>query len=781
MNIPFLTVQYCKDNNIPCFTLDIEWDNTKNDKTLKTPQGWNKIDKPHIESGKHALGLLTGISFWVLDIDNIFESLPQNIQNLLFEKCNTIVKTRKGYHFYFKVCAVSNSLKTCSGTFFIDKKQSGADIRNKGGFIIAPPSIYCDNDMNVYKYKWVKGNLSTISTAPPEILDLLQDKDNQSVDYSHDTSSVTFDNNERDDNDIKQVLNGLAMTRVDNYSDWVTTGMALKNSGYDLTLWDEWSKLSSKYRPGICDKKWKSFIKKNNGVTTATLYQWLKQDNYPLFISLRSKNNLITDKLLSATNSGVAEAFYNINPDKYLVFDNEAYYLGDNNVWIKAKSVNNIPKIRITLQKDCLETLNTIEKNAREQNCSISETASQVSKFESSEKMKQIYRIKKKLESTSFLNSTVELLRDYYYKEGNPNDVFNSKINLFAFDNCVFDTDTLDFRNIQYDDYISVTCGYNYREATDDETELVVNFLKTIWPSNELLVYMLSAISSTFIGYNPDEFFHVLTGKGANGKSSIVDLCMKVFGKYAYDIPYTYITKKVEGISTPLPALVNAMYIRFLIVCEPDQNDCLQTPLIKKITGNDAFSGRTIYGEEQTFKPQYKLWICTNDIPKLSNYDQAIHRRMRIVPFSTRFCHNPKASNERLINVTLKKDIKTNDAWKYGFLNLLIEAFKRMNGQSLSMSKEVVEMTEKYMSKNNPVGFWLKTFYDITNKNDDKIPKCDLYEQFLKDIQTLDIDGFISQKKFTELLIDKNNIQEKTVRGKQYFWGLKRKVSEDKE
>lgn len=53
----------------------------------------------------------------------------------------------------------------------------------------------------------------------------------------------------------------------------------------------------------------------------------------------------MVDKLLSATNSGVAEAFYLMNPDKYMVFDSESYYLGNNNISQPAPQLPNIPLV----------------------------------------------------------------------------------------------------------------------------------------------------------------------------------------------------------------------------------------------------------------------------------------------------------------------------------------------------------------------------------------------------------------------------------------------------
>lgn len=59
---------------------------------------------------------------------------------------------------------------------------------------------------------------------------------------------------------LLEVLDNLHPEDTD-YSEWLQIGMALKLEGYSLTDWDSWSarETGSRYRPGNCEKKWKSF------------------------------------------------------------------------------------------------------------------------------------------------------------------------------------------------------------------------------------------------------------------------------------------------------------------------------------------------------------------------------------------------------------------------------------------------------------------------------------------------------------------------------------------
>ncbi|MGN0276777.1 MAG: AAA family ATPase [Hominisplanchenecus sp.] len=59
-----------------------------------------------------------------------------------------------------------------------------------------------------------------------------------------------------------------------NYQEWINVGMALKQEGYTVDVWDNWSKIdSSRYHSGECEKKWKSFSGSSSPVTGGTIVQ----------------------------------------------------------------------------------------------------------------------------------------------------------------------------------------------------------------------------------------------------------------------------------------------------------------------------------------------------------------------------------------------------------------------------------------------------------------------------------------------------------------------------
>ena len=56
---------------------------------------------------------------------------------------------------------------------------------------------------------------------------------------------------------MDNILSALRALEVASLSraDWIAVGMALKEEGYPCSVWDDWSRNDSRYKPGECEKK----------------------------------------------------------------------------------------------------------------------------------------------------------------------------------------------------------------------------------------------------------------------------------------------------------------------------------------------------------------------------------------------------------------------------------------------------------------------------------------------------------------------------------------------
>ena len=82
-----------------------------------------------------------------------------------------------------------------------------------------------------------------------------------------------------------------------SYDEWLKVGMALKHEGADVSTWDTWSSGGTKYKPGECDKKWKSF--QRDDVTGGTLMHIAREHGYiPDAGNDYDVHNLLLDEII---------------------------------------------------------------------------------------------------------------------------------------------------------------------------------------------------------------------------------------------------------------------------------------------------------------------------------------------------------------------------------------------------------------------------------------------------------------------------------------------------
>jgi P4 family phage/plasmid primase-like protien len=734
----------------------------------KRPGYWGHITrvnfKEHINKNHNGLALITGHTHIMIDVD-LKHNVPEDITNLLKANCKACERTPGGYHFYFKIDDRTEYLVNSSERYWNGVKIAGLDFRGKGGISYMSPTNYIGNDGDIKRYIWEIGNISTAEYIPDILFNAIQHPDNFTNSDLNLTTEEMIHNEEplSDDkwNEIVNLVEMLSGKRATDYTTWRDVIFALKNTEYSdrmLELCHEFSKKSYKYDRRSVTKKFYGSRPKGRALTIKSLYYWAKQDSPDAYMKLKSKEKSIETYVIVCTNASIADLFYELNPDRYLFSSVEGWYvLKENNTWLatNSKDIKSIPNILNSIRDECKTILGNIILN---QKTSEDNTIS-----------KLLGEAIKKISSSSFLKGTTDFLQGKYYIE-NIENKFNSNRDLLGFNNGVLNTKTFEFRETEPEDYITITTGYDYRVATESEKRKVKNFLSKIFPSEHVLNYILLALSTSLTGNNLYEFFHIFTGTGANGKSLLMDLCKIVLGDYFRTISVSYLTKDDEGKDKPLPDLVSARYTRMLVASEPEERDKFQTAFIKQITGNDELSCRGLYDKRVIkFVPQFKLWILANDIPKFTKYDGGVERRTRCVHFPTRFVVNPKNENEEKRDESLKVIIKEDESWKYGLLGLLVDALKSLNGKSLEMPKEVESFTEEYLLANNPVGAWLKKYYERTNNKNDIIQRTVLYNTFLQDTGT-----HKTQKSFSEDIM-KCHICNKIVDGNRYYYGIVRK------
>ena len=117
-----------------------------------------------------------------------------------------------------------------------------------------------------------------------------------------------------DYDEINKLVNILNDERAETYSEWISLGWLLHNidpnSQELLDLWIEFSKKSSLFKEGVCEKEWNR--SKDEGLGLATLHYWAKIDNLEKYreIQENSLNKLVEKSIKTPTHCDIANVLY---------------------------------------------------------------------------------------------------------------------------------------------------------------------------------------------------------------------------------------------------------------------------------------------------------------------------------------------------------------------------------------------------------------------------------------------------------------------------------------
>ncbi|RSS81240.1 phage/plasmid primase, P4 family [Streptomyces sp. WAC06614] len=123
-----------------------------------------------------------------------------------------------------------------------------------------------------------------------------------------------------------------------------------------------------------------------------------------------------------------------------------------------------------------------------------------------------------------------------------------------------------------------------------------------------------------------------LYGIGANGKSALMDMVIKILGDYADVAPPGFLMErgKFNEHSTELTEL----HGRRLFVCsELKPHDKFDEARVKLLTGGDRLKARRMRQDYFSFEPTHKLWLLGNHRPEVGTGGHAFWRRIRLIPF----------------------------------------------------------------------------------------------------------------------------------------------------
>jgi len=500
--------------------------------------------------------------------------------------------------------------------------------------------------------------------------------------------------------------------RFEVYQYWIEVGMAIKNTFKNdeeaFDLFNYYSSKGSNYEGYEKTKyKYKTFIKKvgSNGITVATIYYYAIEDNKTKFIEIMNKNSFElgqTDLCKYLKMIAGYKFIYIKHGSLYKLYCYNGKYWENNDVIFKN-----------SISTELYDFLKTI----------LVEVYWNHPEFNSLK-----FKIEK-LKLMSLKRDIVETYKEY----GVDNKIkFDDKWYLIGFDNVVYDMEECSFREYKYDDYISTTTGYDWREPTQIEIDTVWDLINSIMPIKEERDAYLQILSSCIDGRCLEKFV-VFNGCGGNGKGVMDDLMLAVLGNYSLLGNNSILFESSKTGSNPEKA--NLHKKRLVLFREPPEKKKFENSIIKELTGGGFFSARTHHEKETEKELNLTMIVECNKRPLFAEEPtQADVRRIVDIFFRSSFETDESKLDKSKFIFKANPYFKTKDfqnQHKFALFKILTDEHKKFyktNGSILNIPKSIVDRTNNYLELSCNIVQWFKENYEEDDKEYVKI--LDIYDNF---------------------------------------------------
>ncbi|MDD5250475.1 MAG: phage/plasmid primase, P4 family [Rhodocyclaceae bacterium] len=214
-------------------------------------------------------------------------------------------------------------------------------------------------------------------------------------------------------------------------------------------------------------------------------------------------------------------------------------------------------------------------------------------------------------------------------------------------------------------------------------------FLAEVFEDNwEIIEYVQRVLGYCLTGSTAEEICLVFVGSGANGKSTLLNIVMRLLGDYAQRMPSSALMVKrgSSGSNGPSPELARLRGARLAVTSEVATGRQLDEELLKNLVSKDSIAARFLHKDYFEFLPSQKLVFALNHLPTIASGDHGTWRRIRVIPFNRTFDANDK-------DVHLESKLADELP---GILNWLLEGCLAWQRDGLSEPVAVKTRTSEY-------------------------------------------------------------------------------------
>ena len=237
-------------------------------------------------------------------------------------------------------------------------------------------------------------------------------------------------------------------------------------------------------------------------------------------------------------------------------------------------------------------------------------------------------------------------------------------------------------------------------------------FLERVLPDPEVRGFFKRLCGYALTGAVSEQILPVLYGTGANGKSTALNTLLAVLGDYGMQAAPDLLVAKKGSHPTELADLFG---MRFVASIEVEDGSRLAESLVKQLTGGDRVKARRMRQDFWEFEPTHKVLMACNHKPQVRGTDNAIWRRIKLVPFTEII---PPAAQDKQLPEKLRDELP-------GILAWAVEGCLEWRRGGLRAPVKVRQATGAYKAEMDVLGAFLRDCCELGTEH--TIAVKDLY------------------------------------------------------
>jgi putative DNA primase/helicase len=220
-----------------------------------------------------------------------------------------------------------------------------------------------------------------------------------------------------------------------------------------------------------------------------------------------------------------------------------------------------------------------------------------------------------------------------------PGELFDARADLLGCANGTLELGDsgVSFRPSREDDYLTLNTGTLYKPEAS--SKLWDDFLERFQPDPDLREWIAKLVGYSLLGVNSKRLMVVCFGPTSTGKTTFAEAVRTALGGYAKDVNLSIFRDNQD--ERARPDLVEALPKRIVFAEEVSTAWHMHPDQIKRLTGGAPINARRPFARSYLeMVPAFTPFLLTNGAPTIEGGDEALVRRLRLVPWEEKIAQS---------------------------------------------------------------------------------------------------------------------------------------------